>query len=142
MELTIKHLAAYLPYGLVLYGASDLWEIDILGKENICIKNAVHKQIISLEDLKCNYSPILRPLSKLKNDELIPIGLIIRNIDTLNATKNDKIFAIEDAKAWIRNGMKPVLSLKQVCEVMEHLYSSHADIFGLIDAGLAVEMEG
>jgi hypothetical protein len=139
MELTIKHLAAYLPYGLVLYGASDLWEIDILGKENICIKNAVHKQIISLEDLKCNYSPILRPLSMLdkeievNGERFIPIDWFEEKYYTLSLHKECERLLEEDGYKWI-NHMSYLLII--------HLLEWHFDIFGLIDVGLAVEMEG
>jgi len=137
MELELKHLAPYLPYGLELRLEYFSKKYSEQVTENITLNvDNIH---IFYDDK--NIKPILRPLSKLTNDELIPIGLIIRDIEKHKATYKDNIFAIEDAKAWIRTGMKPVLSLKQVCEVMEHLYSIHADIFGLIDAGLAIEME-
>lgn len=83
--------------------------------------------------------PILKPLSKLSTDELIPIGLYIRDTQKYKATYKDNILAIEDAKAWIRTGMKPVLSLLQTQEIMDFLYSIHADIFNLIEHNLAIE---
>lgn len=83
---------------------------------------------------------MLKKLSKLTDDELIPIGLLIRNIEKSEASHKDIIFAIEDAKMWIKTGMKPVLSLIQVQNIMEYLYSIHADIHKLIDNLLAVEI--
>ena len=148
MELTIKHLAAYLPYGLVLYGASDLWEIDILGKENICIKNAVHKQIISLEDLKCNYSAILRPLSMLdkeievNGERFIPIDWFEIGDDCNNSVDygqgNIKLIGLLKDMAKHKFIQLEYLNYGVVNKLCEW----HFDIFGLIDAGLAIEMEG
>ena len=130
MKLEIKHLAPYLPYelkgqligypdgttvtmGTYLSNQQKMWTIDMF------LQNEVH--------------PILKPLSQLSNEDLIPIGLFIRDIEKHKATYRDNIFAVEDAKAWIRTGMKPVLSLEQVKGIMEHFYSIHADIFNLID---------
>lgn len=138
MNLELKHLAGYLPY--------NLKAIDKFGHEKIVYwsHQSFSNTIVGLNHLINNesedFKPILKPLSKLSNAELIPIGLLIRNIEIFNATYKDKIFAIEDAKTWIvRTGMKPVLSFSQVQAIIEYLYSIHADIYGLIDVGLAQE---
>jgi hypothetical protein len=138
MELEVKHLAPYLPYGLKL----------VFENFPLHSKECPHVRILELD---CGHDfnlylqrghikPILQPLSKLSNEDLIPIGLLIRDIEKQKATYKDNIFAVEDAKAWIRTGMKPVLSLLQAQRIMEHLYSIHADIFGLIPAGLAIDI--
>lgn len=149
MNNKLKHLAPYLPYKLKAEMID--YKIDYVGRQ--------YDEIIGLHQwdksgtLWCVFTdggskpslndikPILKSLSKLTNEELIPIGLFIRDIEKNKATYKDNIFAVEDAKAWIMGGMKPVLSLNQIMCIMEHLYSIHADIFGLIDAGLAVELK-
>jgi len=143
MKLELKHLSPYLPYKLQV-------EVDIYGqKKQTGIMFGVSENEIELSGIRktitesFNYENCklkLKPLSKLSNEDLIPIGLLIRDIEKHKATYKDNIFAVEDAKAWIRTGMKPVLSLLQVQGIIEHLYSVHADIFNLIDAGLATEL--
>jgi len=151
MKLELKHLAPYLPYGLMganydkkhsfeLLTISKNLDIDIIDSsekwdgENHLGWNLYYKD-------KLQFYPMLCPLSKLPDAELINIGLLIRDIKKYKGTYKDKILAIEDAKAWIKGGMKPVLSLSQVQEITEYLYSIHADLYKLIDAGLAIEKQ-
>lgn len=146
MELEVKHLAPYLPYGLKLqYVVREKVEKTGIMKSISHNEDETHPTRISIsamynEEHIWMFKPILKPLSKLSNEELIPIGLFIRDIEKHKATYKDNIFAVEDAKAWIRTGMKPVLSLLQVQGIMEHLYSVHADVYKLIDAELATEL--
>ncbi len=146
MELEVKHLAPYLPYGLKLqYVVREKVEQTGIMKSISHNEDETHPTRVSIsamynEEHIWMFKPLFKPLSKLSNEELIPIGLLIRDIEKHKATYKDNIFAVEDAKAWIRTGMKPVLSLLQVQGIMEHLYSVHADIFKLIDAGLATEL--
>jgi len=140
MELEVKHLAPYLPH--------QLKAIDEYGKERIIdwecqsYTNTIVglNHIVKTHSVQVNcFKPLMKRTSKLSNEDLIPLGLLIRDIEKHKATYKDNIFAVEDAKAWIRTGMKPVLSLLQCQQIMEHLFSVHADVFGLIDAGLATE---
>lgn len=68
MKLEIKHLAPYLPYGLKLYGASDIWTMHSLGIENIEIYNGLNLQELSFDDCLCDYKPLLHPLSDLTKE--------------------------------------------------------------------------
>jgi hypothetical protein len=142
MKLEIKHLAPYLPYKLEF-----LMESEPNSKEpNIDELKAIDTSIDMVNfgwgnaKTLLEIKPILKPLSKLSNDELIPIGLYIRDIEKCKATYKDNIFAVEDAKAWIKTGMKPVLSLLQTEGIMGYLFSIHADVFNLIENNLATEL--
>lgn len=140
-KLELKHLAGYLPFQLKAiddFGKERIidWECQSYTNTIVGLNHVIHSQSVQVSCFK----PMLKPLSKLSNEELIPIGLLIRDIEKHKATYKDNIFAVEDAKAWIRTGMKPVLSLLQVQVIMEHLYSVHADIFKLIDTELATEL--
>lgn len=143
MELTIEHLAAYLPYGLKIIwnDSKDIYGVTYENEADYQKKMYPLSTLIFTMGRRgdLEWKPILLPLSDLTNEQLIPIRLFIRDIEKHNATYKDNIFAIEDAKAWIRGGMKPVLSLLQVKGIMEHLYSIHADIHGLIPANLAID---
>lgn len=139
-ELQISHIAGYLPH--------ELKAVDDNGKirtvDWFC--QSYTNSLVGLNHVLgwCNsgpHKPMLKPLTKLTDEECWPIGLVFREIELNEARPADKIFAVEDARAWIRTGMKPVLSLQQSLEVTNYLYSIHADINFLIDAGLAVEKE-
>jgi len=69
-----------------------------------------------------------RLLSELSDQELIPLGLIIRGIEPRKANYKDNHFAIEDSKAWIRTGMRPVMSLKECIQVIRYLESLNVDL--------------
>ena len=140
--LELKHLAPYLPYELK--AMDEFGKIRIIDWQCQSYKNSIVglNHIIKNDTVQVNcFKPIFKKLSNLSNDELIPIGLLIRNIETQEATINDKIFAIEDSKTWIRGGMKPVLSLSQTQNIMQYLYSIHADIYGLIETNLGIELK-
>lgn len=149
-KLTSEHLAHYLPYGLIvsnyekkyrfrLLSLSISGDIDIVQEdiewngENHCAMSLEYKG-------KPQIFPILSPLAALTENELIPIGLMIRDISISAATMKDKLFAVGDARMWIRGGMRPVLSLLQTRELMTYLFSIHGDVFGLIEEGLAIDI--
>jgi hypothetical protein len=143
MILESKHLSPYVPYGLkfkvnifdhamaygVMVGLNEI-EIEFSGIRNTITENFTYALC----------SPILRPLPDLTKEELTPIGLIFREKTLETATAHDKIFAVEDAKAWLKGGMKPVLSFVQTERILSYLFSIHADVYNLIPAGLAIDI--
>ena len=137
-KLQIKHLVYQNYKPLMAWNPNDkVWDLIIAIEYDTPILSFLNSNTNCLLE---HSKLALKPLSKLSNEELIPIGLLIRDIEKNKATYKDNIFAVEDAKAWIRTGMKPVLSLLQVARIMEYLYSIHADIFGLLDANLAIDI--
>lgn len=148
MELQAKHLAPYLPYNLKMnYIVRE--KVERIGILTNIHHNTdeTHPTKISISGLYDDehiwmFKPHLKSLSKLTDEELIPVGLIIRDVPKHKATFKDNILAIEDAKCWLtRTGMKPTLSLTQVLEINEYLFSIHADVYGLIKNDLAVEIK-
>ena len=140
-KLTIENLAPYLPYNLRMWDVENERQyipelIGIVDNEKIrvTLPRFPSVTLFEINALK----PILFPLSSLNKKKLIPIGLLIRDIEKYKATYKDNVFAIEDAKDWIRGGMKPVLSLHQCCLILDYLFSIKADVFGLIEKGLAI----
>ncbi len=142
MNLELKHLASYMPFNLraVDEVGNELiidWKCRTYTSEVVGLTHVIKSQ--HSQAAYC-FKPLMTSLSNLSRKNLIAIGLIIREIDDKYASSNDHIFAIDDAKAWIRGGMRPVLSLQQVHQIMTLLFSMHADVFGLIKHGLAIEI--
>tara|TARA_R110000851_G_scaffold92662_4_gene202159 strand:+ start:1195 stop:1563 length:369 start_codon:yes stop_codon:yes gene_type:complete len=117
MKLELKHLAPYLPYGL-------------------SIKNSIGKVIeLTVMDfgyhLDKGFKPILRPLSDLtKND----IALITEYSDIENV-----VFSGNPSSLYFTNTEEKTY-LDDYVDSLNYLYSRHFDIFGLIDKGLATDI--
>lgn len=128
MELELKHLSPYLPYGLniklndklyeliyVDYGSGYWEELGLLDKDS------GNKEYTSTINIK----PILRPVSHITKDEFNDLyenlsyqsqGLILRNDLIGNWAESMRYY---DFKKLLYN---------------------HFDVFGLIDAGLAIDI--
>jgi len=122
MKLELKHLAPYLPYGLKLsYGC-------IIGVENDCIDTL---WVDNISHPFKGYGtfvvkPILRPLSDLKKDDLEFLANILQvTIATVKSFTNK----------GLRNNFNNV-SYRRFTILLEH----HFDVFGLIDKGLAIDI--
>lgn len=128
MKLEIKHLAPYLPYGLKWYHKrmdSEPTElltmttlqlesdgnVDVMFEEE-WISDIVHK--ITIEGFPTWVKPILRPLSDLMQPEHIT------NIGYRSLSRN--------------GGESYTLSQ------YEYLFKNHFDVFGLIPAELAIDI--
>ena len=118
MKLELKHLAPYLPYELKAC-ATDVDYID-----KVTAHNVTH--IVYEQD---KVKPILRPLSDLtkeiehNGERFVPK----KRLDTVCFTERD-----ED---WLEELMSS-LPLHD----WQLLFSWHFDVFGLIDAGLAIDI--
>lgn len=131
MKLEIKHLAPYLPYGLMIdasyydeekpliisYIDNNLNAIVLCG-QNV---GAFAIPIIQEYDLD-KAKPILKPLSELTKEELRTQGFG-SHIDYL--THENK--GVE----W---------TLKAPYEMVNYLFEKHYDVFRLIDQGLAIDI--
>jgi len=140
MELELKHLAPYLPYGFKLYGASDIWEMHSLGIEEICIANGLHIQTLSFNDCLSDYSPILHPLSDLtkeiehNGERFVPMfELVSLNHKTLSHLNSDGI--ITASKRLIKDVINQQLPYLYFIKLLEW----HFDVFNLIP-NLAIDI--
>jgi hypothetical protein len=87
MELELKHLAPYLPFQLKAideFGKQRIidWECQSYTNTIVGLNHVINSQSVQVN---C-FRPILKPLSKLSNEELIPIGLLIMDIEKHKAT--------------------------------------------------------
>lgn len=137
-RLELKHIAPYLPYGLKVLRDSNT-EKDISEIDGLFINGAIHLKKTNRIDYFHFFpyiKPILLPLSKLSIEEKIVIGRILYGDNTLH-----KAFAVDSAESWIRKGMRPVMSLQTALDVTEYLFSIHADVFNLVEQGLAIDKD-
>lgn len=136
IELTIKHIAPYIPYGLkviyhdkevgLLNGLSDINDYDTI------------KLAIDYKDLEhiWMFKPILRPMSDFE------IDLSIRkDFDDLYYmtmyTDRDSYGSYEDCGEYFSKFQEIGLIPKMVLDFM---YENHLDVFGLIEQNLAISI--
>ena len=131
-KLELKHLAPYLPYRLILKGNFGTVELTISNIEQSLMSN--------------NRKPILRPLSDLS--ELgtdfateHSINMIIGENDnygkiTLNHYKGSLSIEVESDDY----SNTEFVDLEKIEKIRNELLKSHYDIFGLIEKGLAIDI--
>lgn len=128
MKLELKHLAPYLPYGLkILNGWGDIKTLNYTHLDDE--GNGFIKHV----------KPFLRPMSDLTkeiehNGEKYSVGNIIFPKDDYDDDFTRKC-AIEALK--LSNAIHHVNTPYSIVEV---LFKNHFDVFGLIPAGLAIDI--
>lgn len=113
-KLTLEDLAPYLPYGL------KVWNVVSNNKLLVTLQDELSDDRIDIEAvLYISYAnkPILRPLSDISD------GLF----------KSFEFCHEDDLFICIKNGDVPY-------KKMVELFKYHFDLFGLIDAGLAIDI--
>jgi len=133
MKLELKHLAGYLPYGLdfIRYEAM---EIDRIGNQVIWSegKYPFKTQLNAVTLNQFNYTtskPILRPLSnltkeiELNGEKFLPY---VKSNYTLNCFNQMQ-----------RNGFEKNIWSYELTQI---LLEWHFDIYGLIESGLAIDI--
>jgi hypothetical protein len=123
MKLELKHLAGYLPY-----------ELRVLNKDiggSYILSVGLIEQTIDFPEV---FKPILRPLSDLtkeievNREKFVP--LLTVNHNGLVFTLNNQ-FKIEGAYYDV---------IEMPFDFVQQLQEWHFDIYGLIDAGLAIDI--
>jgi len=127
MKLELKHIAPYLPYGLNFimldpsgeYEISPIINIDFAKEELEVSATCYDFSDLGGEEIK----PILRPLLDLTREELYKAGFN-SHIDYL--THEHQEFSTD--------------VLKAPYDMVVYLFEHHFDVFGLIEKGLAVNI--
>lgn len=143
--LELRHLAPYLPYGLKVLEVTDTIPIILVGIG----KDRTGQIFCEVEDIRCpeniyinikDITPILRPMSDYNKVFLEKrLGNTLFDLLVIRATD----FATH--KSAIEGFFKGFLERKyMMVELPYHLllllFKHHFDVFGLIDKGLAVDM--
>ncbi len=131
MKLELKHLAPYLPYSLKLedsYG--NKYNVAWMSTKNLSVINI--KGFGEVEKNKWSYAsgklkPILRPLSDLKN-KIKELRLDSVYIENASTNRIEELATMcDDVLYWSYSDFQILLQ-------------SHFDVFGLIEKGLAINI--
>ena len=128
MKIEIEHLAPYLPYGLK--GIIRLREDSGLPIDDEGVVNITWFEVAYLDSEYDEFKPILRPLSDLTKSELIELRFDENN-DTLLWSANN----VESYKDFIQ-----FYETDLTYSVLVWAYKKHLDVFGLIEKGLAIDI--
>lgn len=132
-KLTLEHLAPYLSYNIMAYGASDYWNITGLNQTKITLKNALHSLLISIDDFSVDYDLLLHPLSDLAK-EIEHNGKKFIGRDEFNDIQWATFCDFEGFEDWML--LTKLLEYESVIELIKR----HFDVFGLIEKGLAIDI--
>jgi hypothetical protein len=140
MKLELKHLAAYLPYNLQLLFEKSGRIITMMS----CYVNDGSLHIVDYNegndyDLRVwNFKPLLHPLSDLtkeievNGEKFISIEELLHEINSL--VVGGEKYSKEEMLSMCNN------SYYSEAWITDRLTEWHFDIFGLIDTGLAVDI--
>jgi hypothetical protein len=156
MNLELKNLSPYLPYGLKAIYNEENEENTVVTILGTCILDKERHYQIKFKDgivglfIANDIKPILRPLSDLTkiSDE------VLINEHTINILLQEKhnqeygIFShykgqldIElDGEPDLRYDSNKSISFFTILTIQEQLLKGHYDIFGLIEKGLAIDI--
>ena len=147
-NLTLEHLSAYLPYGVELAfivrdevryidkitGISDIGDYDDI-KIKLGYNDSEHIWM---------FKPILRPLSDLTK-EIEHNGEKIVPIDYINGEFSLEIPDKIELQNWVKNRsihfvLAEWVGIEDLYKLFKLLFKWHFDVFGLIDKGLAIDI--
>ena len=150
MKLELKHLSAYLPYGLKFRARGEVWEItsiNTLDEFPIWAHNYWDEEKLVYYpsiNRKGNFQgkgyrlskikPILRPLSDLKKGDLDYL-INTHSTDWFSDTDIERMIHI-----YLSNNNLHLFIEFLPNGLVQWLIEKHFDIFGLIDQGLAIDI--
>lgn len=151
-KLELKHLAPYFPYGLkgVEYIGGELFllcQIDLTKKYP-----TIWESNVNLNKQRTGCKPILRPLSDLtkeievNGEKFIPIEWLRNNIDKkIQFSKMGFLdYEVKGINPKLHYSIFDVyqyeIELSDILLFSEKLFEWHFDVFGLIEKGLAIDI--
>ena len=142
MELEVKHLAPYLPYGLKLqYVVREKVEKTGIMKTIIHNEDETHPTKVSIDWNDAEhiwmYKPILRPLSDLNKELFMNGNFGFIPFKRFELVKDEE--GVWCDEFYADYGESPT-SKVDVTQINFWLFEYHFDVFGLIKEGLAVDI--
>lgn len=129
-QLIIEHLSAYLPYGVKIDTPRGVHTLKGINTINETIGLMYWVGTLQETSFSIDCKPILRPLSDITKE-------IEHNGERLVPSKVIEDIALE----WVVTSVNPYDLIKMMgYENVQKLLSWHFDIFGLIDQGLAIDI--
>lgn len=134
MKLELKHLAAYLPYAIQIrykevYGGYFYEELFHL--ETKILPQSMRVLIVNKMLPVCNVTPLLKHPKNITEDEISIIVGHGKDLKLLN--DNDTHMLGYFIRAWDSYLKAPLFAIEKLTEMQY-------DVFGLIDAGLAIDI--
>jgi hypothetical protein len=131
MELEIKHLTLYLPYGLKMKVLDTFYKYDIM---TLCDKSGLSNiGLPCVIDEPQDFKPILRPLSDIERY----FKPIFENDEDINRYLSEEYLSYFGIEI---NNIHDVVLEYLPYGVFNVLIKHHFDVFGLIEKGLAVDI--
>jgi hypothetical protein len=141
MKLQIKHLAPYLPYNLGIKRKDYKHEnIFLLGIEFNDVVHKLGKTPIAF------IKPILRPLSDLNKEievngeKFVPLERLTKIFGGRPISFDGNCFYTKIQKSVVRKKEDVVPLHFSQLEAINKLFEWHFDVFGLIESGLAINI--
>lgn len=145
MELTIEHLAPYLPHDLEIVVHGDGWDItgfDIMMNTVKCVNPVSKPRNFRIKDAK----PLLRPLSQLTEEiehggeRFVPLNELNKNFAW------DEVYLVNYANSGLGwhidfSFANTAIPFQNNYNAIQKLFEWHFDVFELIDNGLAIEKD-
>jgi len=127
--LELKDLAPYLPYGLKIRNIGANTTRTLI--HELPTESAIQRNISVQMLLLTNHvnKPILRPLTDLTEDGLL---------SSINRQKFNTHF--NSTGIYLTRYNETAVSLSEFRKIEYYLYENHFDVFGLIDKGLAIDI--
>lgn len=140
MKLERKHLIAYADYNLKVIVGNTERDLTAISLDSPFMfvtawKGSREKQMVAIDNIK----PILRPLDLTKEIE-------VNGEKFVPHTSIENLFDIEDFDGFLNYLVKReddgnvYISLQKQYQIIQKLHEWHFDTFGLIDAGLAIDI--
>lgn len=139
-KLELKHLAGYLPYGL----KGNYLLSDVVNTH----KDELRDKLLTLDNVKffLDYAtPILRPLSELtkeievNGEKFVPIEKIHQLYFDGITISRDNTTELLDIEMYT-NDHAHTIDFYVGYEIVQNLLEWHFDIYGLIEKGLAIDI--
>ena len=139
MKLGLKHLAPYLPYGLKIQGLThgEIAEMSAVNENNVNIngRDFTYGWWADIFDIK----PILRPLSDLTK-EIEHDGNTFTPMTRFAELDGDAYFYHIGFLNDMNRNWAYIIGKFPHWFVYKYIIKWHFDVFGLIDAGLAIDI--
>lgn len=145
-KLTLEHLAPYLPYGLKLYhvGYKAKHILDTSIKEGVYDREMSAVTLTAMVNGNEYLKPILHPLSDLTK-EIEHNGEKFVPIDYINGEFRLEIPNKIELQNWVKNisihfVLAEWVGIEDLYKLFKLLFQWHFDVFGLINKGLAIDI--
>lgn len=150
-KLELKHLSGYLPYALKVLSRETIFEMDVYSN----MRGSGIKKIEIHSVISNQMKPILRPISDLtkeievNGEKFVPIyriNYIPYKSNFIHPPKQgicdrdiDETLCFAAGGSW-EGGVEEGIDTFQFLTLYNKLYEWHFDVFGLIEKGLAIDI--